>query len=181
MFGSSSGNDSVWGFVIFFLVLFWMVGWNRNGSANAAGGCGCGDACNNYTTDRDVLKLETAMTAQNALNNAQLETLARTLITNQDKGFASILDGQKDMYIKQLEQQATQMFITNQNEQTRQLITLTSAESEAKNASAACILGHRLDRIESEMLKRPTFEPFGGLPVIGCNNLPRTCGTCCGE
>lgn len=174
MYDGESSGIGIWGIAIFLLILFaaW-GGWGRNGNSYAgapATGCGCGfSSCN---TDRDVLKLETAMTAQNALNNANLDTLARTILTNQDKNTAAILDGQKDLYIRDLERIATQQFITSQNEQTRNLINMQTAQAEAKSAAQNCELNHRLDVIQAEMLKRPPFMPFGALPVAGCTNLP---------
>ena len=178
-----SGGIGIWGIAIFLLILFaaW-GGWggNRNAYAGplpATSGCGCGFS--NCNTDRDVLKLETTMTAQNALNNANLDTLARTILTNQDKNTAAILDGQKDLYIRDLERIATQQFITSQNEQTRNLINMSTAQAEAKGAAQNCELNHRLDVIQAEMLKRPPFMPCGALPVAGCSNLPTGCG--CGS
>lgn len=179
--GDYESGIGIWGIAIFLLILFaaW-GGWGRNNNVYAApipaNGCGCGfSSCN---TDRDVLKLETAMTAQNALNNANLDTLARTILTNQDRNTAAILDGQKDLYIRDLERIATQQFITSQNEQTRNLINMSTAQAEAKSAAGVCELNHRLDVIQAEMLKRPPFQAFGGLPVVGCNNLPPVgCGS----
>ena len=69
-------SDGIWGIAIFLLILFaaW-GGWggNRNAYAGplpATSGCGCGFS--NCNTDRDVLKLETTMTAQNALNTCMI-------------------------------------------------------------------------------------------------------------
>ena len=121
-------------------------------------------------TDRDVLKLETAMVSGNALSTAQLETGIREIINNQNKNTAAILEGQKDLYIRDLERVATQQFISGQNEQTRNLITLTTANQEAKSAAEACAINNRLTQIEDKMLKAPQFVPVGGLPLIGCGN-----------
>lgn len=186
MYESEGSGIGIWGIAIFLLILFaaW-GGWGNNRNAYAGpvpgGFTGCGCGFSNCNTDRDVLKLETAMTAQNAVSNAQLETLARTILTNQDKNTAAILDGQKDLYIRDLERIATQQFITGQNEQTRNLINMSTAQAEAKSAAQTCELNHRLDVIQSEMLKRPPFQAFGGLPVVGCNNLPAACGCGCGS
>lgn len=87
----SSSNASIFGLAIFLLLLFMFAGWNRgNAYAGTQYGAGCGYGFSNCNTDRDVLKLETTMTAQNALNNANLDTLARTILTNQDKNTAAI-------------------------------------------------------------------------------------------
>ena len=173
---SNESSMSTWGIFLFLLILFAVFGGSRCGGGLFGGGwgnAGCGlgagfPSCGQ--TDRDVLKLETAMVSANALSTAQLETGIRAILNNQDKNTAAILDGQKDMYIRQLEQQATQMFVTNQNEQTRNLITLTTANQEAKSAADACAINNRLTQIEDKMLKAPQFTPFGGMPLIGCSN-----------
>ena len=173
-------RSSSWGGIgflaIFLLILFWGVGRNGFGAGNA---CAAESGCSNYTTDRDVLELKCNVTAQNAVLQEQLNTASRTIVQQSDANTAAILSGQKDLYIKQLEQQATQLFITSQNEQTRNLITMGVAQAEAKSAAQNCELNHRLDRIECDMLKRPPFMPFGALPVSGCSNMP-TSGCCSG-
>lgn len=148
------------------------------------GGCGCGVvpgalAYGEGQTDRDVLKLETAMVSANALSTAQLETGIREIINNQNKNTAAILEGQKDLYIRDLERVATQQFITSQNEQTRNLITLATANQEAKSAAEACALNNRLTQIEDKMLKAPMPVPFVGLPTVGCANYGAFPGSCC--
>lgn len=180
-YGYGSGM-STWGIVIFLLILFAVLGGNRGGLFGGWGnGCGNGYGwgCGEGQADRDVLKLETAMTSQNALNTAQLETGIRAILNNQDKNTAAILEGQKDLYIRDLERIATQQFITSQNEQTRSLITLSNAQNEAKSAAETCALNARLSRIEETMLKAPTFTPFGGMPLIGCSNVSSNCGCGC--
>lgn len=175
---SNEGSMSTWGIFLFLLILFAVFGGNRCGGGlfgGWGGNCGCGVvpgalAYGEGQTDRDVLKLETAMVSANALSTAQLETGIRQIINNQDKNTAAILEGQKDLYIRDLERVATQQFITSQNEQTRNLITLATANQEAKSAAEACALNNRLAQIEDKMLKAPTFTPFGGLPLIGCSN-----------
>lgn len=180
MYSNENCSMSTWGIVIFLLILFAVVGGNRCGGGWFGGwgngNCGGGYAVPAYAgfcggqTDRDVLKLETAMVSANALSTAQLETGIREIINNQNKNTAEILNGQKDLYIRDLERVATQQFITSQNEQTRNLITLTTANQEAKAAAEACAINNRLAQIEDKMLKAPTFTPFGGLPLIGCSN-----------
>lgn len=183
-YGNESGSMSTWGIVIFLLILFavlgggrggWFGGWG-NGCGNGWNGCGCSEG----QTDRDVLKLETAMVSANAVSTAQLETGLREIINNQNKNTAAILEGQKDLYIRDLERIATQQFITSQNEQTRNLITLSNAQNEAKSAAETCGINARLAQIEDKMLKAPTFTPFGGLPLIGCANYGFN-GGCCGS
>lgn len=186
---SNDGSMSTWGIFLFLLILFGLFGGNRCGGGLFGGwnngGCGCGVvpgalAYGEGQTDRDVLKLETAMVSANALSTAQLETGIRQIINNQDKNTAAILEGQKDLYIRDLERVATQQFITSQNEQTRNLITLATANQEAKSAAEACALNNRLAQIEDKMLKAPQFVPVGGLPLIGCGNYGYNfSGSCC--
>lgn len=169
---SNESSMSTWGIFLFLLILFAVFGGNRCGGGlfgGWGGNCGCG-VMPYGQADRDVLKLETAMVSANALSTAQLETGIREIINNQNKNTAAILEGQKDLYIRDLERVATQQFITSQNEQTRNLITLATANQEAKSAAEACALNNRLAQIEDKMLKAPTFTPFGGLPLIGCAN-----------
>lgn len=184
---SSESSMSTWGIFLFLLILFGLFGGNRCGGGLFGGwnnSCGCGFpgalAYGEGQTGRDVLKLETAMVSGNALSTAQLETGIREIINNQNKNTAAILDGQKDLYIRDLERVATQQFITSQNEQTRNLITLANANAEAKSAAETAALNARLDGIECRMLKTPQFMPFGGLPLIGCANYGWNNG-CCGN
>lgn len=83
------------------------------------------------------------------------------MINNDNTNTAAILSGQKDLYIKQLEQQATQMFITAQNDQTRNMMMMLNAEQ-----------NRRLDSIECNMLRRP--------PVYPTVCVPCSQGSCCG-
>ena len=103
---SNEGSMSTWGVFLFLLILFAVFGGNRCGGGlfgGWGGNCGCG-VMPYGQADRDVLKLETAMVSGNALSTAQLETGIREIINNQNKNTAAILEGQKDMYIRQLEQ-----------------------------------------------------------------------------
>ena len=186
---SNEGSMSTWGIFLFLLILFGLFGGNRCGGGLFGGwnngGCGYGVvpgalAYGEGQTDRDVLKLETAMVSANALSTAQLETGIRQIINNQDKNTAAILEGQKDLYIRDLERVATQQFITSQNEQTRNLIAMATANQEAKAAADTAALNARLDGIECKMLKTPQFMPVGGLPLIGCGNYGYNfSGSCC--
>lgn len=181
--GENSGW-STWGIVIFLLILFAVVGGNRGGWFGNNNGFGNGFpflGMMEGQADRDVLKLETAMVSSNALNTAQLETGIRAILNNQDKNTAAILDGQKDLYIRDLERIATQQFIVSQNEQTRNLITLSNAQNEAKGAAESAGLQYRLAQIEDRMLKAPGFIPFGGVPQFGCSNWAfNNNNGCCG-
>lgn len=185
---ANESSMSTWGIFLFLLILFGLFSGNRCGGGLFGGwnngGCGYGVvpgalAYGEGQTDRDVLKLETAMVSANALSTAQLETGIREIINNQNKNTAAILEGQKDLYIRDLERVATQQFITSQNEQTRNLITLATANQEAKSAAEACALNNRLTQIEDKMLKAPMPVPFVGLPTVGCANYGAFPGSCC--
>lgn len=160
---TDSNRNSCWGFVIFFLVLAVFL-WNGTGLAHNQS-CGKQDYI-----ERGVAELKYSTAQQNAVSTAQLETLARAIITNQDKNAFEIMRGQDQQYIRQLEQQNTQLFITAQNDSIKNLIQFNSAAQDSKIQAIANALGHRLDGIECRMLKAPNFVPFGGLAQIGCNN-----------
>lgn len=178
---ANESSMSTWGVFLFLLILFAVFGGNRCGGGlfgGWGGNCSCG-VMPYGQADRDVLKLETAMVSGNALSTAQLETGIREIINNQDRNTAAILEGQKDLYIRDLERVATQQFITGQNEQTRNLIAMATANQEAKAAADTAALNARLDGIEYRMLKTPQFMPFGGMPLIGCANYGGWNGGCC--
>lgn len=160
---SDSNRNSCWGLVIFFLVLAFFL-WNGTGLAHNHS-CGKQDYI-----ERGVAELKYVTTQQNAVSTAQLETLARALITNQDKNAFEIMRGQDQQYIRQLEQQNTQLFITAQNDAIKNLIQFNSAAQHSEVQALAAALGHRLDGIECRMLKAPQPIPLVGLPTIGCNN-----------
>lgn len=167
-------SGTIIGFVIFFLVLAFFV-WQGNGL----------DQKHHHSCDkqdyieRGVAELKHTMTAQNGVATAQLETAIRALMKNNDDNTARIIDSQKDLYIKELERKATEMFITDQNERTRNLIQKTSDQSNFMAQYAFNQLGNQVRFVEATMLKAPQFIPFGGLATIGCNN-GNPCGCGCG-
>lgn len=160
---SDSNRNSCWGFVIFFLVLAVFL-WNGTGLAHNQS-CGKQDYI-----ERGVAELKYSTAQQNAVSTAQLETLARAIITNQDKNAFEIMRGQDQQYIRQLEQQNTQLFITAQNDAIKNMMQFNAANQRSELQAVASALGHRLDGIECRMLKAPQPVPFVGLPTIGCNN-----------
>ena len=159
----SESRDSNWGVVIFFLILFWVFMGGFGGPAFAAGRGGLWGF--NETTPKDteasIADLRCKVGTDTAVLQGQLETAFRTVINNDNTNTAAILSGQKDLYIKQLEQQATQMFITAQNDQTRNMMMMLNAEQ-----------NRRLDSIECNMLRRP--------PVYPTVCVPCSQGSCCG-
>lgn len=154
-------GSSSWGFVIFFLILFWFMG-NGNGFGFGNRGNFGGWGNNEHTpkdNSSDLSDLKCTMNKDTAVLQGQLETAFRAVINNDNVNTAAILSGQKDLYIKQLEQQATQMFISGQNEQTRNMLLQLNAEQ-----------NRRLDSIECNMLRRPPVYPTVCVPCAQNTN-----------
>ena len=165
------GNGTtIFGFIIFFLVLATLF-WN---------GSGLHQKHNHDKQDyieRGVAEMKHTMTSQNGVATAQLETAIRALMKNSDDNRAAIIDNQKDMYIRQLEQRNQELFVTAQNDMTRNLIGRKSDEQMFMFQNGLNQVNSRIASVECEMLKRPDFIPFGGLARIGCNNGR----SCCNE
>lgn len=164
-YGSSS---TIFGFIIFFLILAALF-WNGTGLNHKH------DCDKHDSVERGVADLKATMLAQNGVSTAQLETAIRALITNADNNRAAIIDNQNQMYIRQLEQKNQEMFITAQNEATRNMIDKQSCAQMFAFQQGMNALNTRMDAIQCKMLKAPDFIPFGGLARIGCNN-GRGCG-----
>lgn len=166
MFSSSESGGFGWGLILVLLILFWMFGgngWNR-------GNCGDGGA---HQTERDVLTLGTVTVTQNADIQKTLAQMAYA----QQMGVRDILDGQKDLYIRDLERIATQQFITGQTEALANKMDNLAAMGALQRQADQCATNARLAAIEGSMLKAPPFTPFGGMPTIGCANVPANpCG-----
>ena len=168
--GWGSGT-TIFGFIIFFLVLA-AIFWNGSG-LNQKHSCDKQDYL-----ERGVAEMKHTMTSQNGIATAQLETAIRALMKNSDDNRAAIVDNQKDMYIRQLEQRNQEMFITAQNEATRNLIDKQSAAQMFAIQSGLNQVNSRISSVECQMVKNPAFIPFGGLASIGCNNGR---SSCCGN
>lgn len=154
---SSEKQSSVWGVVIFFLILFWFF---AGGNGNRAWG-NCREAC----ADAKSLGDFECKTSQNlAVMTGQLDVAFREVINNNNLNTARILDGQKDLYIQQLERENTKLYIDSKHDQT--LFAM-----QAGNAD----LNRRLDGIECNMLKRPPVYPTVCVPCGVQNN---GCGGC---
>ena len=141
-------GGNVWGIVIFFLILFWfnggaLFGRNGDGRYNSTNEC---SPMHNLDNLADI-KCEQGKNF--AVLNGELNTGFRTTLNQINVGVASIINAQKDQYIKQLEAKNAEMFVVAQNEQTRSL------------------LDRRLDQIECQMLKRPPVYPSVCVP---CSN-----------
>lgn len=165
----NSGGISIWGLVIFFLILFWMCG---NGIGGGFGACNRGlafaAAAENGQTDRDVLNLTTYITKQNADTQNMLQNLA---FQQEKQGL--------EIYIKQLERAATQQFIQAQTDTLSNKMDNLAAAGALQRQADVNNLQSQINAIGCQMLKAPAPVPFVGLPTVGCTNynLPG-CNSC---
>lgn len=178
MFSSSENGGGWWFIIIILLILLWNgcggMGWGRG---NCGGGGECAPVNHAHQTERDVLNLGTVTVQQNADIQKTLAQMAYA----QQMGVRDILDGQKDLYIRDLERVATQQFITGQTELLANKMDNLAAMGALQRQADQCSTNARLAAIESGMLKAPPFTPFGGMPLIGCANVPGNgCGGCGG-
>lgn len=174
MFSSSDSGGGWWFIIIILLILLWNGcggnGWGRN---NCGGGGECAPVNHAHQTERDVLNLGTVTVQQNADIQKTLAQMAYA----QQMGVRDILDGQKDLYIRDLERIATNQFITGQTELLANKMDNLAAMGALQRQADQCATNARLAAIEGSMLKAPPFTPFGGMPTIGCANVPANpCG-----
>lgn len=159
MFSSSDRQGSIWGIVIFLLILFWFFA----GGNNRAWG-----NCRETPADAKALADLHCMAGRNfEVLTTQLETAFRQTINNDNLNTARILDGQKDLYISQLERENTKLYIDSKHDQTLFALQASNAE-----------LNRRLDGIDCNMLKRPPVYPTVCVPCGVQNN---GCGSCGGN
>lgn len=174
--GSVGGmySSSVWGIIIFLLILFWCFG-NRNGFGGNAmpyGGMPFGIMgdfptrwSNNEHTPKEndarLAQLQATMDKDTAVLNGQLDLGFRTVLNNADNNANKIIEYAQNQRIAQLERENTQLYINGQNDVIKSLIGASNSE-----------LNHRLDMIQSNMVQRPPFYPQGCVPC--------TCGSGCG-
>lgn len=156
----NSGGISVWGLVIFFLILFWMCG----GNGGLGGFCGnrglaWAAAAEGNQTDRDVLNLTTYITKQNSDTQNMLQNLA---FQQEKQGL--------ELYIKQLERSATQQFITSQTEQLSNKMDNIAAAGALQRQTDLANVQAQLNAMSCQMLKAPQPVPIVGLNTLGCNN-----------
>lgn len=185
MFGNcESGNtagaytSSVWGIIIFLLILFWVFGSNRNGFGpgnafgmpygNGFGGWGWG---NNEHTPKDndarISTLQADMAKDTAILDGKLDLGFRTVLNNADNNANKIIEYAQNQRIAQLERENTKLYINGQNDLIKGQIAAGNAE-----------LNHRLDIIQGNMISRPPFYPSGCVPCVtnccggdgGCGN-----------
>lgn len=182
MFGNESGSgagaytSSVWGIIIFLLILFWVFG-NRNGCGNGFGfnnGCGMpwggmgmpygAWGLNEHTpkdNDNRLANLQATMEKDTAVLTGQLETAFREVINNQNNNAGRIVEDNLRARNAELERENTKLYINAQNDQIKASIAASNSE-----------LNHRLDIIQGSMLTRPPFYPMGCSPCVS---------NCCGD
>ena len=172
---SSHDNSGMggWGAVIFFLILFWLFG---GAFGNRCGGWGnnCDPCGGTRQSERDVLQLATASVEQNAAIQKTLAEIAYA----QQMGFASVKEGQKDLYIRDLERIATNQFITSQTEAlANKMDALAAAGALQRQADQAAVQA-QIAGISCQMLKAPQVQPLVGLGTLNCTNAAPYCGGC---
>ena len=156
-------NTTIFGFILFFLILAALF-WNGSG-LNQKHTCDKQDFI-----ERGVAEMKHTMTSQSGVASAQLETAIRALMKNSDDNRAAIIDNQKDMYIRQLEQKNQELFVTSQNEATRNLIGRTSDAQMFALQNGLGQVNSRIDAVQCQMVKAPQFTPYGGYSRISCFN-----------
>lgn len=167
---SKSYGGGMWLFFFIFLILIWGFGGAGFGGYGFGGRnvfAGPWMAQNEVTpldNSRSLSAIQCTLSKDTAVLEGQLETAFRQIINNDNANTARILDGQKDLYIKQLERENTNLFVTAQNEQTRTQALLLKADTDAKLASISC-----------QMLKQPPVYPTVCVPCA-----VNSCGTSCG-
>ena len=191
----SGSTSFGWIFIVLLLFFGIFGGWGNGcgggGLFNRGGGCGGSDVAavagaeinsltdlmalkgmsqsqnaeSNARMEREILDLKYTTGQQSAVLTQQLETAFRTIISNQDKGFA-------DLRIQQL-----QDIINDRN------MTLMAQNAEINMLKGQMYNDARFNAIERQIesgfcqtVKRPPFYPYGCSP---CSATP-SCGSCGG-
>ena len=193
--GQGASGMSSWGFIIFFLLLFWLMGGGNgfgfgahNGYAHPGAGYGPFGGFDGLTDvqrhahqqERDVLNMGTVLSEQTHSISDKLAEMS----FKAEAQTAKILEGQKDLYIRDLERAATQMFINGQTSAITQRLDAMEAAGALQRQADNAALSAQIAQIQSSMLKAPAFMPFGGLQTVGCmnwNGCGCGCGTGCGN
>lgn len=166
MFDDSKSCGGMWLFFFIFLILIWgfggngLNGWNRNGY----GPFMAQNEVTPWDNSKALSAIQCTLSKDTAVMEGQLETAFRQVINNDNQNTAAILAGQKDLYIKQLERENTALFITGENEKTRNQALMLKADTDAKLASISC-----------QMLKQPPIYPTVCVPC-GVNTYNGSCG-----
>lgn len=165
---SKSYGGGMWLFFFIFLILIWGFGGNAGfggwGRGAYAGPWMAQNEVTPWDNSRALSSIQCTLSKDTAVLEGQLETAFRQIINNDNQNTATILAGQKDLYIKQLERENTQLFVVGENEKTRNQALLLKADTDAKLASISC-----------NMLQRPPVYPTVCVPcaVNSCNS---SCG-----
>jgi hypothetical protein len=180
----SSNTTSTWGFVIFFLILFWFFGAGRGfgfnggmpvGSVGFNGGMDQYHLNTSHQSERDVLDLGKTILEQNAQTAKTLSDMAYA----QEAQTARILEGQKDLYIRDLERLATQQFVTSNTDQIFNKIDNMAAVIAMQRQNDVNQLGAQIAAVSNQMLKAPTPTALVGLNTVSCTNAVPSCGCGC--
>lgn len=175
-------TSSVWGIIIFLLILFWVFGSNRGGfgAGNAwgmpyGGGFGYGMpfgawGLNEHTpkdNDNRLARLQATMDKDTAVLNGNLDLGFRTVLNNADNNTNKIIMENLQARNAQLERENTKLYIDAQNDRIKSAIGASNAE-----------LNHRLDIIQGNMIQRPPFYPTGCVPCVTncCGGGDSGCG-----
>lgn len=165
-------TSSVWGIIIFLLILFWVFG-NRNGMGFGAPGAGAMCWGNNEHTPKDndarLTDIKATMDKDTAVLTGQLETAFRQVINQSNVNTDRVIDGQREQYIRTLERENFKLFSTAQTDQLKYAMLGSNAE-----------LNRRLDGIECQMLKRPPVYPQVCVPCSS-SLADGGCGCGCGS
>lgn len=165
--------SSMWGIVIFFLILFWVFSGNRNGFGNGFaypngyGFPGMGWGLNEHTpkdNDARLADINANMAKDTAILDGKLDLGFRTVLNNADNNANKIIEYAQNQRIQQLERENTQLFITAQNDSIKNMMLLQQGQTD-----------RRLDAIEAQMLKQPPVYPTVCVP---CSS--NCCGGGCG-
>ena len=109
----------------------------------------------NCTTDRDVLDLKTALSAQSAIASQQLDTAFRTLLCEQNNGFATL---RTQMLQDQLHDRDMTLMAKNSE--------ISTLKTQIHNDNRFNSIEQQLAAIECHSLKRPPFYPMGCSPCV---------------
>lgn len=179
--GNAAGmySSSVWGIIIFLLILFWVFGnrnnggWNGNGWATPWGGMGGMPfgawGLNEHTpkdNDNRLANLQATMEKDTAVLTGQLETAFREVINNQNNNAGRIVEDNLRARNAELERENFRLYVNAQNDQIKAAIGSSNAE-----------LNHRLDILQGQMITKPPFYPSGCVPcVTNCCGGDSGCG-----
>lgn len=170
-------SSSVWGIIIFLLILFWVFGnRNNNGWGNNGWGMPFGNGGfnpfwgNNEHTPKDndarLSDIKATMDKDTAVLEGQLDLGFRTVLNNADNNANRIIEDNLRARIGQLERENTKLYIDAQNDQIKAAIGAGNSE-----------LNHRLDIIQGNMITKPPFYPTGCVPcVTNCCGGDSGCG-----